>query len=79
MQIQMIHTMRGSSDGFTVQRYMAGQTYDTTQDIGHSLACQFLARKRAVQVNAPTIEGEVQKLMDLLAQQRADRLNADRN
>lgn len=38
MQITMKETRRGSEDGFTVQRYEAGQSYD----VAHTLACQLI-------------------------------------
>ena len=72
MQIQMTQTTRGSQDGFTIERFHEGQTYD----VRHGLASQFIARKQAVQVNALTTEEEVDKLMALLTEQRNDRLNA---
>ena len=78
MKIQMTATVRGSSDGFTVQRFEAGKTYDTTQNIVHSLACTLIHRKQAVQVNAPTVEEGMEQFMAELAAERANRLNADR-
>ena len=44
MLITMLYTARGSQDGFKVERFEAGQTYD----LAEVLACHFLRWNMAV-------------------------------
>ena len=70
MLIQMLHTSTGSSDGFTVHRYLEGQTYDTSKNIGHGLACQFVNRQQAFKLSDKGVEETVAELMELLTKER---------
>ena len=66
MLIQMLQTTAGSTDGFKVERYIEGQTYDTTEDISGSLAWQFIQRGQAVRLEEGSLEATVADLMAML-------------
>lgn len=66
MNITMTETRRGTEDGFTVKRFLKGQTYD----IAHSLGVYFVQQGWAVQNDKID---EEQAFQELLAKLRADR------
>lgn len=52
MKITMLHTKRGSEDGFVVRQFEAGQTYDVADTLARSFVSQEVAIERRHHVNA---------------------------
>ena len=71
MKITMKETRRGCNDGFTVQRFIAGEAYASGKDTGDSLACEFVNRGYATVIEATSPDEALANLLKRLSERKA--------